>query len=96
MTSGVIPTMRYENANDAIEWLCDVLGFRKQIVVPGQNGTIAHAQLRLGDGMIMLSSDANSADSEYGQLIKKPALSAGLRRKPRTLWCPTRTPSTPG
>lgn len=32
--SPVIPSMRYEDAPAAIEWLCTVLGFSKHLVVP--------------------------------------------------------------
>lgn len=67
--SPVIPAMRYEDAPSAIEWLCDVLGFSKHLVVPLEDGAIAHAQLVLGDGMIMLGS---ARDDEYGQLVKTP------------------------
>ena len=52
----VIPGMTYRDAPVAIDWLCDVLGFERRLVVPGENGTIAHAQLTLGNGMVMLGS----------------------------------------
>ena len=67
--SAVIPTMRYRDAPAAIAWLCDVLGFEPHLIVPGKDGAIAHAQLRLGGGMIMLGS---VVDSEYGRLIRQP------------------------
>ena len=67
--SSVIPTMRYRDAPAAIEWLCRVLGFSRRLVVPGDDGAIAHAQLTLGDGMIMLGSER---DDEYGPLMKLP------------------------
>jgi uncharacterized glyoxalase superfamily protein PhnB len=49
--------MRYKDANAAIEWLCSVFGFEKQLVVPGENNTVMHAQLTFGNGMIMLGSN---------------------------------------
>ena len=52
----LIPCLRYRNAPAAIEWLCDVFGFEKQMVIPGEEGTIAHAQLSFGNGMIMVGS----------------------------------------
>jgi uncharacterized glyoxalase superfamily protein PhnB len=55
-TGGFIPGMRYRDANRAIEFLCEAFGFEKQLVVPGENDTVAHAQLKLGAGMIMLGS----------------------------------------
>ena len=67
--SPVIPTMRYRDAPAAIDWLCRVLGFSRHLVVPGEDGAVAHAQLVLGDGMIMLGS-AN--DDAYGRLVRVP------------------------
>jgi uncharacterized glyoxalase superfamily protein PhnB len=68
-TATVIPCLRFRDAPAAIEWLCRAFGFEKQLIVPGAEGTIAHAQLVLGNGMIMLGS---ALDSEYGRLIKQP------------------------
>jgi uncharacterized glyoxalase superfamily protein PhnB len=65
----VIPCLRYRNAPAAIEWLCDTFGFEKNLVVPGENGVIEHAQLSFGNGMIMLAS---VIDSEFGRLMKQP------------------------
>jgi uncharacterized glyoxalase superfamily protein PhnB len=67
--STVVPCLRYRNAPAAIDWLCGTFGFERQLVVPNADGTIAHAQLRLGGGMIMLGSvHAN----DFGRLIKQP------------------------
>jgi len=66
----VIPTLRYRDAAAAIEWLCQAFGFEKHLVVPGENGTIAHAQLVFGNGMIMLGS---ARDDEFGRLQQPPS-----------------------
>ena len=66
----IIPCLRYRNAPAAIEWLCKVFGFEKQMVMQGENNTIAHAQLSLGNGMIMLGSSQNPG--EWGKLVKQP------------------------
>jgi uncharacterized glyoxalase superfamily protein PhnB len=50
----VIPVLRYRDAPAAIAWLCETFGFEKNLVVPNEDGTIAHAQLSFGNGMIML------------------------------------------
>jgi uncharacterized glyoxalase superfamily protein PhnB len=65
----IIPGMRYRNAPAAIEWLCKAFGFEKYLVVPGENNTIAHAQLTFGNGMIMLGS---IKDNEFNRLMKQP------------------------
>jgi len=52
----VVPGMAYRKAPEAIEWLCRVFGFERHAVHPGPDNTIMHAELTLGDGMIMLGS----------------------------------------
>jgi uncharacterized glyoxalase superfamily protein PhnB len=66
----VIPTLRYKDAAAAIDWLCTAFGFEKHFVVPGDEGTIAHAQLTFGNGMIMLGS---ARDDEFGKLQTPPS-----------------------
>lgn len=65
----VIPCLRYRNAPAAIEWLCKNFGFEKHLVVPNEDGTIAHAQLSFGSGMIMLGL---VVESDFGRLMKQP------------------------
>ena len=67
--------MRYRDANAAIEWLCKAFGFEKHLVVPGENGTVAHAQLAFGNGMIMLGS---AREDEFGQWVKPPRETGGI------------------
>jgi uncharacterized glyoxalase superfamily protein PhnB len=67
----VLPVLRYRDAPAAIEWLCQTFGFEKHLVVPGEAGTIAHAQLRFGNGMIMLASVLKN-ETEFGRLLKQP------------------------
>jgi uncharacterized glyoxalase superfamily protein PhnB len=56
-TVNIIPGMRYHDAPAAIDWLCRAFGFEKHLVVPGESeGVIAHAQLRYGNGMVMLGT----------------------------------------
>lgn len=65
----IVPGMAYRNAPEAIEWLCRVFGFEKHAVYPGPDNTIMHAELTLGDGMIMLGS---LSDNEYRRYAKQP------------------------
>ena len=68
--STLIPCLRYRDAPRAIDWLCAVFGFSRQLVIPGPDDTIAHAQLALGRGMIMLGSASN--EGAYGPLVVQP------------------------
>lgn len=67
----VIPCLRYRNAPAAIEWLCVAFGFERQAVHPNADGTIAHAQLTFGNGMVMLGS-VSGKEPEWGRLMKQP------------------------
>lgn len=60
MSSCIIPTLKYEQAEEAIAWLCEAFGFEKHLIVPGDSGVIEHAQLTLNGGMIMISSTKNT------------------------------------
>jgi uncharacterized glyoxalase superfamily protein PhnB len=65
----IIPVLRYSDAARAIDWLCEAFGFQKHFVAPGANGSIDHAQLTLGNSMIMLSS---AHDNEFAKLQTTP------------------------
>ena len=67
----IIPCLRYRDAPAAIEWLCNTFGFEKHLVVPNADGSIAHAQLSFGHGMVMLGSVTHEP-TEFGLLVKQP------------------------
>ena len=75
MPSTVIPTLRYRNARAMIDWLCDTFGFERHAVHEADDGTIAHAELVHGDGMIMLG-DA------FGALQAPPAEGSPVNQSP--------------
>ena len=58
--STIIPSARYRDAHAAIEWLCNVFEFARKAVYEGPGGTVAHAELTLGNGMFMLGSASNA------------------------------------
>ncbi|RBA24506.1 VOC family protein [Herminiimonas fonticola] len=68
--SSIIPCLRYRDAPAAIEWLCTNFGFEKHAIYPNPDGSIAHAQLTLGSGMIMIGSVGS--EGEWGKFIKQP------------------------
>jgi uncharacterized glyoxalase superfamily protein PhnB len=66
----IIPTLQYNDAAAAVEWLCRAFGFEQHLVVPGENGTVLHAELTFGNGMIMLGS---VRDTPFAQLQQPPS-----------------------
>jgi uncharacterized glyoxalase superfamily protein PhnB len=73
----VIPGLRYKDAPAAIDWLCRAFGFEEHLVVPGEaEGTIAHAQLRFGNGMIMLGT-AGGHGGVFDEIMATPSETGG-------------------
>lgn len=54
----IFPALRYKDGPAALQWLAKASGFQSHFEVPGPDNTIAHAQMTLGAGMIMLGSAA--------------------------------------
>lgn len=82
----IIPTLRYRDAAAAVDWLCQAFGFEKHLVVPGDDGTIVHAQLTLGpqagaqgSGMVMLGSERGG---DYDALLRDPQAAGGVTQAP--------------
>lgn len=58
----VYPVLRYKNNAKAMEWLTQVFGFSKHMAVTGPDGEIGHAELSLGNGMVMFASCGKQGD----------------------------------
>lgn len=52
----MIPVIQYGDAPKAIEWLEQAFGFKPHLVVPGEDDTIVHSQLLLGDKTMLMAS----------------------------------------
>ena len=52
---------RYRDCPAAIDFLCDAFGFER-VVVYEEDGVVHHAELRLGDSMVMLGSERDDDD----------------------------------
>jgi uncharacterized glyoxalase superfamily protein PhnB len=63
----IYPVLRYRDAHAAIDFLCDAFGFERHAVYEGEDGTVEHAQLAHGSGMVMLSTERDDDDRGYGK-----------------------------
>jgi uncharacterized glyoxalase superfamily protein PhnB len=79
MNTNIIPTLRYRNAPKMLEWLVEAFGFKRHAIHEDGKGGIAHAQLTLDGGMIMLSS---ARDDEFGKVQSTPAALGGTTQSP--------------
>jgi uncharacterized glyoxalase superfamily protein PhnB len=68
--ANIVPCLSYRDADAAIEWICNTFGFEKHAVYPGEGGTIMHAELSFGNGMIMCGT--KKSDTPFGRWIKQP------------------------
>jgi len=79
MPSTIIPTLRYADAPKMLDWLCDAFGFERHLVIEEEGGAIAHAQLTLGDSMIMLGS---VREHGFDRLQTTPDALGGVTQSP--------------
>ncbi len=50
----IFPALRYRDANAAINWLDSAFGFEAKSVHRADDGSVQHAELCLGDNLVML------------------------------------------
>jgi len=50
----VVPILVYEDVGKAIDWLCDAFGFKERLRAGAPGGSVAHAQLDVAEGAVML------------------------------------------
>ena len=61
--------MQYRDATKAVDWLCTTFGFQPKSVYKNNGGEVLHAELQLGNALIMISP---RTDSPFGRMIKTP------------------------
>lgn len=60
-----IPCLTYQDANAAVAWLCRAFGFTPDAVYKDDDGSVIHAQLVLGNSMIMVGPDRKGSLADY-------------------------------
>lgn len=53
MRPNIFPALHYRDPEAALDWLTRAFGFEEKAVHRNDEGHIQHAELRLGDGLIM-------------------------------------------
>lgn len=67
--SPLIPTMQYRDPTKAVDWLCAAFGFEQKNIFKSETGEVMHAELQLGNAMIMIGP---RTESPFGRMIKTP------------------------
>ena len=63
--SMTISCLTYKDANAAVDWLCRAFGFQPDAVYKDDEGSVIHAQLVYGSGMIMIGPDRKGSLAEF-------------------------------
>jgi uncharacterized glyoxalase superfamily protein PhnB len=64
----IYPVLIYNDAGAAMEFLEKAFGCERLAIHEGENGGVAHAELRLGSEFLMLSS-ASEGDERFNQVV---------------------------
>jgi PhnB protein len=65
----VTPYLIVDGAGAAIDFYCSVLGATERVRMPASDGLVGHAELQLGDSMIMLADENAQMDSRGPRAI---------------------------
>ncbi len=68
----VFPTMSYRDADAAIEFLERAFGAEQHTVYRDESGHVRHAELRLGNGMVMLGEAEAAAGGGVYVVVPQP------------------------
>lgn len=75
MTGSSRPTLSmgisYKDPRAALAWLERAFGFEVSFIVEGEDGSVAHSEMRLGDGVIMVGG-------EWDERHRSPASIGGV------------------
>jgi uncharacterized glyoxalase superfamily protein PhnB len=75
-TQNIFPAVRYRDADAALAWLSEAFGAEQREVYRDQRGRIQHAELTLGDGLIMFGSYDGQGSSAAARPTRVRARSA--------------------
>ncbi len=53
-TPRITPYLLYEDVASALGWLTKAFGLQESLRIPGPDGKVTHAEMRLADGLIMM------------------------------------------
>jgi uncharacterized glyoxalase superfamily protein PhnB len=65
MTAKLYPALRFGDADAGRRWLEEALGFEEHHVYRGDDGAIVHAELRLGEDIVMFGPGEASGAGVY-------------------------------
>src|SRR5262245_49174621 len=84
----VSPSIVYDDAAAAIDWLCRAFGFEVRLKVEGDKGRIEHSELVFGDGVVMVGSATTDSKPErsFRTKFKSPQSLGGVNTQSLMLY----------
>jgi uncharacterized glyoxalase superfamily protein PhnB len=74
----ICPALRYADARGAVEQLTEAFGFGRSALYEDEAGTVLHAELSYGNGLVMLGAEREpSADDPEGGAFSRAMANAG-------------------
>ncbi len=70
----ITPYLYYEDVAGALDWLANAYGFKERMRMPGEGGSVIHAEMEMADGVIMLGCPS----PDYENPAKLGASTQGL------------------
>ncbi|MEX2227924.1 MAG: VOC family protein [Dehalococcoidia bacterium] len=64
----ITPYLYFDGATKAIDWYKQAFGAKERMRMPGPGGTIGHAELEIGDSIIMMSDMAEQSPKKLGHV----------------------------
>ena len=81
----VFPSLSYDDAQAAIDFLASAFGAERHSVHAGDDGSIQHAELRFGNGIVMLCPGRGEFPATRGKGSRSPAARSNSRSLSRPL-----------
>jgi PhnB protein len=64
----VTPYLYLDGTAKAIDWYGKVFGAKERMRMPGPGGTIMHAEIEIGDSVIMMADNADNSPKKVGSV----------------------------
>ena len=62
----ITPYLLYENLDAAVDWLVPAFGFTERVRMKGPDGKANHAELGMGDGVVMMGHPGADYQGPHG------------------------------
>lgn len=76
----------YDDANQAIAWLCEAFGFELRLKVQADDGSVKHSELCYGGALIMVGEGSSDSEARFGVPFRSPVAVHGANTQTLLLY----------